>query len=160
MQYRRRVRLLGILMFKTFSIGLALLAGLLGSTQAGYVPTPSQALALSDREEPRLDAIGPPPLADCALGCNHQPLSLIVPPPDEARVPEPAGLALAAVAALAGLLVCRIHRRTAATSPPDADTVALDDETVAPDSLLSVAPSSAFHSTAESTGAPQDQPGA
>jgi hypothetical protein len=147
-------------MFKTFSFGLALLAGLLGPTQAGHVPvspvspmspTSTQALARSASEDAPLDAIGPPPLAECALGCNNQPLSLIVPPQGEARVPEPAGLALVAVAALAGLLVCRIHRRTAAAKPQaDVDTALLDAETSAPNSVFTVAPSSGFSSLSDS----------
>ena len=146
-------------MFKTFSFGLALLAGLLGPTQAGHVPMSSvspmspastHALARSASEDAPLDAIGPPPLAECALGCNHQPLSLIVPPQGEARVPEPAGLALVAVAALAGLLVRRVHRRTAAAKPQaHADAALLDAETSAPNSVFTVAPSSGFNALSD-----------
>ena len=145
-------------MFKTFSFGLALLAGLLGPTQAGRVPMSSvspmspastHALARSASEDAPLDAIGPPPLAECALGCKPPATQPDRAAPGRSPRAEPAGLALVAVAALAGLLVRRVHRAPPRQTQANADAALLDAETSAPNSVFTVAPSSGFNALSD-----------
>ena len=112
-------------------------------------PASTHALARSASEDAPLDAIGPPPLAECALGCNHQPLSLIIAAPGRSPRAEPAGLALVAVAHWLACSCARVHRRTAAKPQANADAALLDAETSAPNSVFTVAPSSGFNALSD-----------